>query len=332
MTFQKLAWPVAPTWSNFSLSRDGTVMAANYGGEIFRWTQADGFVDLGMGDFLNSSVGISADGTTIVTGHVGPDGYTNPAIWQKSTGWVDLGYPAGGCLMDNNWGDSWGVSGHGRIVVGLSWYCPGAEAFKWTQADGMVGLGHPHHASSRATTISADGSTIVGFYEDPTQGFRRPVRWIAGSTDLFLGDVPGEATAVSSDGSQIVGQAADSTGNGRAFYYSNSTGLVSLGILGTSPYSQSVANGVSDNGLVIGASINSFTWMTRPFLWTAKTGIQPLKAALVARGAVILREIALTDVLAISLDGSTIVGLAQDNKGNFGVWMARKPCKKDVLK
>jgi len=88
---------------------------------------------------------------------------------------------------------------------------PGAEGFEWTKEAGMVGLGHPTGASSRATAISADGSTIVGFYEDPVQGFRRPVRWISGSTDLFLGtDLPGEGIAVSSDGSQIVGQATDS--------------------------------------------------------------------------------------------------------------------------
>jgi len=60
---------------------------------------------------------------------------------------------------------------------------------------------------------------LLGFYEDPVQGFHRPVRWVSGSTDLFLGDIAGEAIAVSTEGAQIVGQAADSTGNGRAFYY-----------------------------------------------------------------------------------------------------------------
>jgi uncharacterized membrane protein len=76
------------------------------------------------------------------------------------------------------------MDGEGSIVVGLAWYCPGAEGFRWTKQDGMGGLGHPPHGSSRATAISADGSTIVGFYEDPVQDFRRPVRWISGSTDL----------------------------------------------------------------------------------------------------------------------------------------------------
>ena len=188
----------------------------------------------------------------------------------------------------------------------------------------MVGLGHPTNASSRATNISFDGSTIVGFYEDPVQGFRRPVRWISGGTDLFLGDsVPGEAIGVSSDGAQIVGQAADSTGNGRAFYYSSAGGLVNLGVLSGNTTDQSVAIGVSDNGIVIGASINTFNWMSRPFVWTAQTGMRPLQTALAHNGAIIPSGLTLTTVLAISSDGSTIVGLWEDASFNQGVWMAR---------
>src|SRR5882724_1308837 len=73
-TFELINSPVGLTWSNFALNKNGTVMAANYGGEIFRWTGAEGFVDLGMGDFLNSSIGISADGSPIIAGRVGSDG------------------------------------------------------------------------------------------------------------------------------------------------------------------------------------------------------------------------------------------------------------------
>src|SRR5258708_4383131 len=195
--FELLPDPIQ-TWSNFALSKDGKAMAANYGGEIFSWTSAGGFVDLGLGDTFNSSIGISADGKTIVGGRYGSDGNSNPAMWQAATGWVDLGHPTEGCNLDTSWGDAWGVSGDGSTVVGLAWYCPGAEGFQWTAQGCIVGLGHPDKASSRATTISPDGSTIVGFYESPTQGFRRPGRWISGTQDLFLRHAPGEAIAVSS--------------------------------------------------------------------------------------------------------------------------------------
>ena len=321
VTFQQLQSPIQ-SWSSYALSRDGQVMAADIGGEIFRWTSAEGFVDLGLGDPMNESIGISADGKTIVTGHVGPDGNTDPAMWQQATGWVDLGHPERGCVLDGNWGDAWSVSGNGSVVVGLAWYCPGAEAFQWTKQDGMVALNHPPRASSRATAISADGSTIVGFYEDPVQGFRRPVRWVSGKMDLFLGDVPGEAIGVSSQGRQIVGQAAGS-GNGIAFYASETSGMKSLGVLGGTD--QSVAVGVSDTGIVIGASISSYTWVSQPFIWTSQIGLRRLQATLVHFGAVIPEGLTLTNVLAISNDGTTIVGLWQDASFNQGPWIATLP-------
>src|ERR1700743_2046167 len=100
VTFQILPNPTGPTYSNYALSGNGKAMAANYGGEIFRWTSAGGFVDLGQGDPLNSSIGISSDGNTIIAGRVGPDGNTNSALWQQATGWVDLGHPTEGCVLD----------------------------------------------------------------------------------------------------------------------------------------------------------------------------------------------------------------------------------------
>jgi len=329
--FKQLQSPIQ-SWSNYALSRNGNVMAANIGGEIFRWTPAGGFVDLGLADTLNSSIGISADGSTIVTGRPGRDGNTSPAMWRKTSGWTDLGHPAEGCLMDGSWGSSWSVSGDGSVVVGLAWYCPGAEGFQWSRQGGMIGLGHPIGASSRATAISADASTIVGFYEDPVQGFRRPVRWIAGSTDLFVGDnVAGEAIAVTSDGAQIVGQATDASGVGRAFYYTASDGILSLGVLSGNRTDESVATGVSDNGIVIGASISPFSWTSHPFVWNRKIGLQRLQPLLVRHGAVIPSGVTITNVLAISADGSTMVGLWMDQNFNQGPWIVRLNGKSSLL-
>jgi uncharacterized membrane protein len=139
---------------------------------------------------------------------------------------------------------------------------------------------------------------------------------------LFLGDdLAGEAIAVSSDSSQIVGQAADNTGNGRAFYYSKAGGEVSLGVLSHNSTDQSVAFGISDTGVVIGASINIFDFSSEPFVWTSKMGMRPLQAALVRKGAVIPSGVTLTNVLAISADGSTIAGLWLDANFNQGLWI-----------
>ena len=41
---------------------------------------------------------------------------------------------------------------------------PVVEAFRWTQATGMVSLGLlPGHCASRASAVSGDGSIVVGY-------------------------------------------------------------------------------------------------------------------------------------------------------------------------
>jgi probable HAF family extracellular repeat protein len=241
-TFQTISDPVTRTWSNYALSGDGTVMAANYGGEIYRWTAAGGFQDLGPGDSYSSSIGISRDGSTIISGYIGSDGFSRPAVWNAS-GLVDLGHPRNGCKkVGNSWGSGYGVSGDGKVAVGLAWTCTAAEGFEWTANTGNLSLGHPAgNYSSRASAISANAKTIVGFWEDPT-GSRRPVRWVGGKHDLFLGaNTIGEATAVNGNGTQIVGQSLDASGNEIAFFYSDKSGLIALGTLSHATGDQSVA-------------------------------------------------------------------------------------------
>ncbi|HWZ83723.1 MAG TPA: hypothetical protein VNW47_13920 [Terriglobales bacterium] len=323
-TFQMLTPPVN-TWVNYAISADGSVIAANVGGEIFRWTATQGFVDLGAGDFLNSSIGISADGSTIAATIVGPDGLTNPGRWRQSTGWTSLGHLPKGCQMDGNWGSGYSLNHDGSMVVGLVWYCPGAQGFRWTEGKGMAALSHPKGASSRASAISADGSTIVGFWEHPKQGFRRPVRWTP-KADLFTGVMtPGEATAVSSDGAQIVGQAWDGA-DAHAFYHSNAGGLISLGTVSGIPSDQSIANGISEKGKVVGWSGDPFGGGLEAFIWNANNPTTPMRSlqkVLKSAGADIPSGIHLTTALAISADGSTIVGIWVDDNFNQGTWIAR---------
>jgi hypothetical protein len=120
-TFQIIEDPIIGTWSNLALSGSGEVMAANYGGEIFRWTASSGFQDLGPGDSYSSSIGISRDGSAVISGYIGADGYSRPAIW-KSTGLTDLGHPSNGCTaVGNSWGSGYGLNANGTLAVGLAW-------------------------------------------------------------------------------------------------------------------------------------------------------------------------------------------------------------------
>jgi uncharacterized membrane protein len=333
-TFQMLVNPTgSATWMNYALSRDGKVMAANYGGLIYRWTPDTpsfpfgGFTFLGPGHFLNSQIGISNDGTTIITGRIGPDGNVNPALWNQETGWSDLGHPANGCILDGQWGGGYGVNGDGSVAVGLAWYCPGAEGFVWDRANGMKSLSHPSGSagkSSRASAISADGRTIVGFSEDPAQGVRRPVRWFSGKTYLFAGaHTPGEATGVTSDGSQIVGQAWNAAAGGAYAFHYTAGSLVSLGTVSGNPSDQSFANAVAENGTTVGWSGDPFGLGIEAFIWSPKLKMQSLAKYLHQRGVLIPFGITLTSAIDISADGSTIVGVWQDANYNQGGWMVR---------
>ena len=321
-TFEIITDPVV-NWSNYAFSADGTVMAANYGGEIYRWTATNGFQYLGPGDSFNSSIGISADGSTIISGRVGTDGFTSPTIW-KNGAVVDLGHPKNGCTqLASSWGSGYGVNADGSIAAGLAWNCHGAEGFKWTAKRGVVSLGHPAgHHSSRASAISADGKTSVGFWEDPT-GPRRPVRWIGSKHDLFLGETTlGEATAVTSDGQQIAGQVYTDSGSAVAFVYTDQGGLRALGTITHSPFDQSIANGVSDTGRVVGWSGDPFGNGIEAFFWSEKKGMKRLSRVLQSMGAQIPDGMVLTTAIAISADGLTVAGEYMDAQFNFGNWIA----------
>jgi len=321
-TFQTISDPVQGTWSNYALSGDGTVMAANYGGEIYRWTATGGFQNLGLGDSFSSSIGISRDGSTIISGSSGTEPMTSPTLWTKS-GVVDLGHPRNGCWqIGNSWGSGYGISGDGKVAVGLAWTCTAAEGFVWTDKSGNVSLGHPAgNHSSRASAISANAKTIVGFWEDPT-GPRRPVRWVGGKHDLFLGSTTlGEATAVNSNGTQIVGQAYNASGNGVAFSYSDKGGLHSLGTIRHSTTDQSIANGISDDGRVVGWSGDPFGAGIEAFSWTSHSGMKKLATVLKSLGANIPAGTILTTAVSISADGTTMAGQYFDGQ-KFGNWIA----------
>jgi uncharacterized membrane protein len=322
-TFRIVNDPLPQTWANFALSGDGTVMAANYGGEIYRWTAATGFQDLGPGDSFNSSIGISQDGSTIISGYVGADGISRPAIWNAN-GMVDLGHPTNGCSdLAYSWGSGYGLNADGSVAVGLAWTCNAAEGFMWSANGGNISLGHPSgNHSSRASAISANSKTVVGFWEDKT-GPRRPVRWVNGNHHLFLGaSTLGEATAVTSDGKTIVGQFYNAQNNGTAFLWSPKGGFVSLGTIDPYPRDESFANGISDNGVVVGWSGNMFGRGIRAFIWTSATGTVHLEKTLRHMGAKIPSGMTLVTAVSISSDGSTIAGQAVDTQNNVSNWIA----------
>lgn len=107
-----------------------------------------------------------------------------------------------------------GISGDGSVITGFSSFGFTGEAFRWTLAGGMQGLGIlPNTAlfpGSAAFGISADGTTIVGSTaSSAVTGVSEAFRWRQ-ATDMVglgvFGSFTGSsARAASSDGSRIVG-------------------------------------------------------------------------------------------------------------------------------
>ena len=178
--------------------------------------------DLPGGGVYGNALAISDDGSVIV-GHAQDD--TGPAI--VPTMWTRPG---------NDWevspleprgltGKATDVSPTGSAVVGYR----SNEAFRWTQATGMVGLGDLEGGSalSVAYGVSADGSVVVGVGSSPageeaiiwdeTYGMRN-LRQVLNAYGVDLTDwTLSVALGISDDGRTIVGRGINPDGNTEAW-------------------------------------------------------------------------------------------------------------------
>jgi uncharacterized membrane protein len=195
---------------------------------------------------------------------------------------------------------AFGISGNGLVVVGSS---PSSltfntdEAYRWTSAGGLVGLGAsgppnpPPSPTSRAFGASSDGAVVVG---EDGPGARKAFRWTSATGRVSLGVLPGQtssnfsfAWSTSADGSVVVG-----TSETEAFRWTSAEGMVGLG--GPPGGFFSHAWDVSADGMVIAGSIETGAPFSHDaFRWTAATGLVHLGGG---------------DAYGISADGNVIVG------------------------
>jgi probable HAF family extracellular repeat protein len=102
-----------------------------------------------------------------------------------------------------------GVNADGSVVVGYTPQAPGhSQAFRWTAASGMVGLGFlPGGNQSYAQGVSADGSVVVGGSNDAVTGAPQAFRWTAAEGMVGIGFLAGSsgsyAYGVSADGKVV---------------------------------------------------------------------------------------------------------------------------------
>jgi probable HAF family extracellular repeat protein len=300
-------------------ARDGASGNVN---RAFRWTASTGIVNLGLTPFTSAAAAqaVSADGLVVVGSVSGAR--VRPFRWTSATGVVSLGP-----LNEGADAFATGVNADGSVVVGSGFDGPGGavHAFRWTQATGLVSLGTLATSGtgvvSLANGVSGDGLTVVGYSEDaPASGFRA-FRWTQTTGMVNLGSLnggvgaPGRvhsmATGVNADGTVIVGFSADGAALNaeRAFRWTQTTGMVSLGVLMGAQESR--ANAISSNGLVIVGSTNdgpSGTGGLRAFRWTQFTGMQSLERWLSDHGVNVGPTTNIAVANGVNADGSVIVG------------------------
>ena len=87
---------------------------------------------------------------------------------------------------------AYGVSDDGSVLVGYSDGANGPEAYRWTQAGGMLGLGDLPGGffSSEALGVSHDGSAVVGFGLNANNP--EAFRWTVATGMVGLGNLPGD--------------------------------------------------------------------------------------------------------------------------------------------
>ncbi len=327
VTFEMLTPPVAGTWAAASLSADGSRIAGNFGGDI--WYFEDGaWTHVGAGHPLSSAVGISADGSAIVSASDDVDGIRHPTIWSESAGWAPMlldGIP-GGTPCDNSLGTGYSLNADGTMAVGLAWEDCHGTAFMWTPAGGTENIG-----PVRASMVSDDGSIIVGFIHHPSYGYRQPAYWQVtdgvanGPIAIGAADALGEAYAVNSDGSLMVGQYNDGTqANGLAsIFYPDGT-IEQLGTVEDNAAHTSLALGISDDLKIVGVSGEGGPWgFMRAYIYLPGQEMTYMEDFLAANDVAVPAGTYLTGVLDISTDGSYVIGTWIDDFWNQGLFLIR---------
>lgn len=244
------------------VSANGAVVAGDWASparSAFRWSWPAGAAALGGTAW---GYAVSANGQAIV-GRAGTG--TTAFRWTAGSGVVPLGDLAGGAVQSI----AYAVSADGAVVVGESASGLAArEAFRWTHAGGMAGLGLlPGRLNSVAHAVSADGTTVVG------NGFSEGFRWTAATGMTSLGKLPGEfgspAADVNADGRIVVGGRDGAPGERiLPFLWMPETGIVNLAQLLQTQYSLNVTDSqlgtviaMSDDGRVIVGRSAQQSWM-----------------------------------------------------------------------
>ena len=286
---------------------------------------------------LSYGLGVSGDGRVVVGYAIDSANHEHAFVWTQ---------PNLVQLIQNTLGqpddEAWSASADGSIISGIAYDNSGAghQAFRWTAASGMQGLGlydaddmssdgsvvvgggvwtqsggiQPPLGTlggccTSAQGVSPDGNVITGWSVN-ANGFLHAFRWTSATGLQDLGVTTGtesEGEDAASNGTVIVGQARDSNDFWRAFSWTAAGGMRDLGTLGGA---MSAAYGVNDNGsVIVGTSLTtSSSASNHAFRWTARHGMEDIQQLLTRAGVTSVQGWILQTARRVSTDGTVIVG------------------------
>lgn len=266
-----------------------------------------GVGDLSGGTQGSGVYGVSRDGSVAVGSS------DNVAIrWTRSGGMMaleDLNDPHNPPQLHK----AVAASADGSVIAAEGgWY----QAYRWTA--GGAGMHIPNLGAPLVITtaypqaISADGSVVVGESYSTSDNSYHAWRWTADGGVQTLGSLPGgeagsDANGVSADGSVIVGLATNAQSENEAYRWTESSGMVGLGVLNLPGERHgSGATAVSADGRTIVGSSYGVPANTpsgdimEPFLWRADIGMVSLGD--------LPNGWHYSNAYAVSGDGSVVVG------------------------
>ncbi len=153
-----------------------------------------------------------------------------------------------------------------------------AQAFVWTQQDGLVAISElPGVTASYANAINDAGQVVGSMHIGSVD---HAFIWSRSQGMVDLGVLPGmthsSAASINSSG-QVVGWSSTASGSvSHAFRWSQSTGMIDLGVFAGSD--DSFAYGINAGGQVVGETYANTTNIRRPFRWTEGKGLEDLGA------------------------------------------------------
>lgn len=251
---------------------------------------------------------ISADGSTVIGG-----GFNREALVHQGYVWPlegELRF-VGGLTGGTGWSTCHTVSDDGSVVGGYSFNAFSAEAFLWTEDDGLRGLGNwqtDDYGAFQVDAVTATGDVAYGSLGSITT--RDAFRWTEETGRKVI--LPyADISSVTPDGQWVVGTWYESrivpggVINAEAFRMRPEGEPERLGFLGgfgTSGYSGSAGYDVSaDGSVIVGYSWSKKQEHPVAFRWTAKDGMTELDGPSTF-------EYYSTTATAVSGDGSIIVG------------------------